>query len=199
MLTENNEILKIYKKEKALLEGHFILSSGMRSSAYLQSAIVLSIPEHLKKIAFALVKNIKKIIEIDKINLVVSPAMGGVVIGSKIGEVLNKKAIFLERANGNFTLRRGFQILNNDKVLLVEDVLTTGKSSIESIECIQSFGAEVICLASIIDRSGSDTKLEFDCPYTSLAKINAPIFSETDIPTKLKKIPAVKPGSRFLK
>ena len=197
MLTENNEILKIYKKEKALLEGHFILSSGKRSSVYLQSAIVLSIPAHLKKIALALVENIKKIIEIDKINLVVSPAMGGVVIGSKIGEVLNKKAIFLERVNTNFTLRRGFQILKNDKVLLVEDVLTTGKSSLESIECIKSFGAEVICLASIIDRS--NTNLEFDCPYTSLAKINAPIFSETNIPLTLKKIPAVKPGSRFLK
>ena len=197
MLTENNEILKIYKKERALLEGHFILSSGKRSSVYLQSAIVLSIPKHLKKITLALVKNIKKIIEIDKINLVVSPAMGGVVIGSKIGEILNKKAIFLERVNGNFTLRRGFQILKNDKALLVEDVLTTGKSSIESIECIKSFGAEVMCLASIIDRS--NTSLEFDCPYTSLAKINAPIFSETDIPLTLKKIPAVKPGSRFLK
>ena len=153
MLKENNEILKIYKKEKALLEGHFILSSGKRSSVYLQSAIVLSIPEHLKKISLALVENIKKIIEIDKINLVVSPAMGGVVIGSKIGEVLNKKAIFLERVNGSFTLRRGFQIFKNDKVLLVEDVLTTGKSSFESIECIKSFGAEVMCLASIIDRS----------------------------------------------
>ena len=197
MLKENNEILKIYKKEKALLEGHFILSSGKRSSVYLQSAIVLSIPAHLKKISLALVKNIKKIIEIDKINLVVSPAMGGVVIGSKIGEVLNKKAIFLERVNGSFTLRRGFQIFKNDKVLLVEDVLTTGKSSLESIECIKSFGAEVMCLASIIDRSNNN--LEFDCPYTSLAKINAPIFSETDIPLTLKKIPAVKPGSRFLK
>ena len=197
MLEENNEILKIYKKEKALLEGHFILSSGKRSSVYLQSAIVLSIPSHLKKISIALVKNIRNIIEIDKINLVVSPAMGGIVIGSKIGEVLNKKAIFLERVNGNFTLRRGFQIFKNDKVLLVEDVLTTGKSSLESIECIKSFGAEVICLASIIDRSNTD--LEFNCPYTSLAKINAPIFSEIEIPLALKKIPAVKPGSRFLK
>ena len=197
MLKENNEILKIYRKEKALLEGHFILSSGKRSSVYLQSAIVLSIPEHLKKISLALVENIKKIIEIDKINLVVSPAMGGVVIGSKIGEVLNKKAIFLERVNGSFTLRRGFQIFKNDKVLLVEDVLTTGKSSLESIDCIKSFGAEVMCLASIINRSNNN--LEFDCPYTSLAKINAPIFSETDIPLTLKKIKAVKPGSRFLK
>ena len=197
MLKENNEILKIYKKEKALLEGHFILSSGKRSSVYLQSAIVLSIPAHLKKISLALVKNIKKIIEIDKINLVVSPAMGGVVIGSKIGEVLNKKAIFLERVNGSFTLRRGFQIFKNDKVLLVEDVLTTGKSSLESIDCIKSFGAEVMCLASIIDRSNNN--LEFDCPYTSLAKIDAPIFSETDVPSTLKKITAVKPGSRFLK
>ena len=197
MLKKNNEILKIYKKEKALLEGHFILSSGKRSSVYLQSAIVLSIPEHLKKISLALVENIKKIIEIDKINLVVSPAMGGVVIGSKIGEVLNKKAIFLERVNGSFTLRRGFQIFKNDKVLLVEDVLTTGKSSLESIDCIKSFGAEVMCLASIIDRSNNNFK--FDCPYTSLAKINAPIFSETDIPLTLKKITAIKPGSRFLK
>ena len=197
MLTENNEILNIYKKENALLEGHFILSSGKHSSAYLQSAIVLSIPKHLKKIASELAKNIKKKIETDKIDLVVSPAMGGVVIGSKIGEVLNKKAIFLERVHGNFTLRRGFQISKNDKVLLVEDVLTTGKSSLESMQCIKSFGAEVICVASIIDRS--ENNLNINCPYTCLAKINAPIYSEKDIPLTLKNTPAVKPGSRFIK
>ena len=197
MLIENNEILNIYKKEKALLEGHFILSSGKRSSIYLQSAIVLSIPKHLKKIASELVKHIKKIIKIDKIGLVVSPAIGGLVIGSKIGEIIDKKAIFLERVNGKFTLRRGFQICKNDKVLLIEDVLTTGKSSFESIECIKFFGAEVICLASIIDRS--DNNLKFNCPYISLAKINAPIYSEKDIPLNLKNTPAVKPGSRFIK
>ena len=111
--------------------------------------------------------------------------------------MVHQKSIFLERVNGNFSLRRGFRIFKNDKVLLVEDVLTTGKSSLESIECIKSLGAEVMCLASIIDRS--DDNLEFHCPYTSLAKINAPIFSEKDIPFTLKKIPAVKPGSRFLK
>lgn len=197
MLIENNKILKIYKKEKALLEGHFILSSGKRSSVYLQSAIVLSIPEYLKKIASELVEKIKKIVEINKIDIVVSPAMGGVVIGSKIGEFLNKKTIFLERVNGDFTLRRGFQIFKNDKVLLIEDVLTTGLSSFESINCIQTYGAKVVCLASIIDRS--DKNLKFDCPYVSLAKINAPIFSETNIPDTLKKIPAIKPGSRSLK
>ena len=197
MLTENNEILKIYKEEAALQEGHFILSSGKRSSVYLQSALVLSIPKHLKKIALELAIKIEKLVDINRINLVVSPAMGGVVIGSKIGEVLNKKSIFLERVNGKFSLRRGFQISKNDKVLLVEDVLTTGKSSFESIDVIKSFGAEVVCLSSIIDRS--DNNLKFNCPYTSLVKIYAPIFSDKEIPLSLKNIPAIKPGSRFIK
>ena len=197
MLIENNEILEIYKKEAALQEGHFILSSGKHSSVYLQSAIVLSIPKYLNKIASAMVLNIKKMIEIDNVNLVVSPAMGGVIIGSKIGEILNKKSIFLERVNSKLTLRRGFKIFENDKILLIEDVLTTGKSSYESIECIEYFGAEVICLASIIDRSEKNLNLE--CPYTSLVKINAPIFTNDNIPLNLSEIPAVKPGSRFIK
>ena len=197
MLKENNEILKIYKDEGALQEGHFILSSGKHSSVYLQSAIVLSIPKYLNKIALEMVLNIKKMIEINKITLVVSPAMGGVIIGGKIGEILNKKSIFLERVNSKFTLRRGFKIFENDKILLIEDVLTTGKSSYESIECIKSFGAEVICLASIIDRSDESLKLE--CPYVSTAKISAPIFTSNNIPLNLRGIPAVKPGSRFIK
>ena len=196
MLKENNEILKIYKKEGALQEGHFILSSGKHSSVYLQSAIVLSIPEYLNKVGIEMVLSIKKVIDINKVSLVVSPAMGGLIIGSKIGEILNKKSIFLERVNSKFTLRRGFEIFETDKILLIEDVLTTGKSSYESIECIKSFGADVICLASIIDRSEENLNLE--CPYTSLVKINAPIFNNDNIPLNLREIPAVKPGSRFI-
>ena len=197
MLSENNEILKIYKKEKALLEGHFILSSGKRSSAYLQSAIVLSIPEHLKKIASALVKNIKKIIEIDKINLVVSPAMGGVVIGSKIGEELQKQSIFLERVDGNLTLRRGFDIKKGLKVIIVEDVITTGKSSKECIVALQKYKTEVLGVFSIVNRSMQDVNFDV-CTY-SLLNLESPLYQENQIPDSLKSIPISKPGSRFIK
>ena len=195
MYSEN--VIKIYESENALQRGHFKLSSGKHSSVYLQSAIVLSNPKNLNTIAGFMVKKIKEVLDLSSIDLVVSPAMGGVIIGNKIGELLNKKSIFLERINGKFTLRRGFKILKNDKILLIEDVLTTGKSSYESIKCIKSFGADVICLASIIDRSEENLKLE--CPYISLAKINAPIFTNDNIPLNLSRIPAVKPGSRFIK
>ena len=197
MLKENNEILKIYKKEKALLEGHFILSSGKRSSVYLQSAIVLSIPEHLKKISLALVENIKKIIEIDKINLVVSPAMGGVVIGSKIGEELQKQSIFLERVDGNLTLRRGFDIKKGLKVIIVEDVITTGKSSKECIVALQKYKTEVLGVFSIVNRSMQDVNFDV-CTY-SLLNLESPLYQENQIPDSLKSIPISKPGSRFIK
>tara|TARA_E500000178_G_C16950753_1_gene721148 strand:+ start:154 stop:741 length:588 start_codon:yes stop_codon:yes gene_type:complete len=194
---KNNEILEIYKSEKALLDGHFILSSGKHSSVYLQSAIVLSNPKYLNKIANDMVVNIKKIINIEKIDLVVSPAMGGIIIACKVGEIINKNSIFLERVNKKFTLRRGFEIKRNQNILLIEDVLTTGKSSFESTECINSFGGNVLCLSTIIDRSSSNIKFKF--PFTSLLKIDAPIFSDDNIPLELSKIPAVKPGSRFIK
>ncbi len=192
-----NEILKIYENEKALQKGHFILSSGKHSSVYLQSAIVLSNPENLKKIASKMVLEIKRIIKVDSIDIVVSPAMGGVIIGSKVGELLNKKSIFLERVNGQFTLRRGFEIKRNQKVLLIEDVLTTGKSSHESVSCVKAYGADVICLCSIINRSSK--KLEFNFPITSLLKVDAPFYDKNNIPLKLQSIPAIKPGSRFIK
>ena len=197
MTDSNIDVLKIYEQEKALLKGHFILSSGKHSSVYLQSAIVLSKPHYLNKIANHLVASIKKIIDVTDIDLVVSPAMGGVIIGNKIGEILDKKSIFLERVEGKFKLRRGFVINKNEKVLLVEDVITTGKSSIESVECVTNYGGKVCALSSIIDRSGKD--LKFDFPFVSIIKINAPIYDNHNIPADLKNIPVLKPGSRFLK
>ena len=126
------DILKIYKQTGALLKGHFVLSSGLHSEIYLQSAIVLSIPKYLKIVSSALATSIEKSVKREFIDLIVSPAMGGVIIGSKVGEQLNKKAIFLERVNKKFKLRRGFRIEKNSRVLVVEDVVTTGKSSTNS-------------------------------------------------------------------
>ena len=174
------DLLKIYESEKALQKGHFILSSGKHSSVYLQSAIVLSIPKYLKTIAIMMVQKIEKILSKKEIDLVVSPAMGGVIIGNKVGELLNKKSIFLERVEKKFTLRRGFTIKKNQKVLLIEDVITTGKSSIESVSCVNDYGGIVMGLASIIDRS--QKPINFDFPCISLCKIDAPIFSKEEIP-----------------
>ena len=193
----NKEILKIYEDEKALLKGHFILSSEKHSSVYLQSAIVLSIPKYLNIIAKNMISLIKKNISFREIELIVSPAMGGIVIGNKIGELLKKQSIFLERVKGNFTLRRGFEIKEKQKILLVEDVITTGKSSLECVNCVENYGGEVIGLSSIIDRSNID--LNFSFPYISCLKIDAPIYDKSNIPLKLKKIPPTKPGSRFIK
>ncbi len=193
----NTEVIKIYESENALQRGHFILSSGQHSSIYLQSAIVLSVPKHLNTIAQLMVSKIEEILDVTDIDLIVSPAMGGVIIGSKIGELLNKRSVFLERVEKTFTLRRGFEIKDNDRVLLIEDVITTGKSSVESALCVNSFGGEVLGLASIIDRSSK--VLDFNFSFTSIVKIDAPIFSKNSIPSDLKNIPAIKPGSRFIK
>ena len=147
---------------------------------YLQSAKVLSIPKYLKTIATSLAVRIKKRIKISLIDLIVAPAMGGIVIGSKIGEELNKKSIFLERVNSQFSLRRGFEINKNDRVLIVEDVITTGKSSIECINCVEELGGKVLAVASIVDRSINEIK--FEMKQISLIKIDAPIYSNKDSP-----------------
>ena len=191
------DILKIYKQTGALLKGHFVLSSGLHSEIYLQSAIVLSIPKYLKIVSSALATSIEKSVKREFIDLIVSPAMGGVIIGSKVGEQLNKKAIFLERVNKKFKLRRGFRIEKNSRVLVVEDVVTTGKSSLECIKKIESYGGKIAAVASIVDRS--EKKVELGTKFISLLKIHAPVFPNNNLPKKLKDIPVTKPGSRFLK
>ena len=192
-----NTILDIYKKTNALQEGHFVLSSGLHSSIYLQSAIVLSFPKYLKIISKNLADLIQSKLNINIIDVVVSPAMGGVIIGSKIGEELEKQSIFLERVNGKLSLRRGFNIKKKSKVIIIEDVITTGKSSKECIAALQDYQAEVLGVFSIVNRSMKNTNFNI-CSY-SLLNLDAPLYQENQIPDLLRKIPISKPGSRFIK
>ena len=196
-MESQDKILELYMSTGALLNGHFILSSGKHSSVYLQSAKVLCIPKYLKFIGQELSNNIKKKIEIRNLDLIVSPAMGGIIIGSKVGEYLNIKSIFLERVEGKLELRRGFEIQGNSNVLVVEDVVTSGKSSIECINCIEKNGGKVVGLASIVNRSIKP--LQFDFPFISLLKIDAPIYDKQNVPKEIAQLPVSKPGSRGLK
>ena len=184
--------LKILKKTNALLEGHFILSSGLRSSKYVQCAQLLSKPDNL--LCNSLAKKIKK--NFKKIDLILSPAMGGIVIGYEIGRILKKETIFSERVNGKFTLRRDFNIPKNSKVLLIEDVITTGKSIIECSKLVLKSKAKIIGYACIIDRSNGLSQIKNK--IISQIKINIPSYDKKNIPSSLKKIKAVKPGSRGL-
>jgi len=180
-----------------LQEGHFILSSGLHSSVYLQSAIVLSYPEYLKLIAQELVNLIKTKISEYEIDLVVSPAMGGIIIGSKVGEILGKRSIFLERVNSELCFRRGFNIKKKSRVVVIEDVITTGKSSEECITAIKKYEAEVIGVFSIVNRSIHD--IDNKVFKHSLLTLKAPLYEPNKVPKSLSKIPIKKPGSRFLK
>ena len=189
------ESLKILKETNALLDGHFILSSGLHSSQYIQCAQLLSKPFMAEKICLSLAEKIKK--ETINVNLIVAPAMGGIVIGYEIGRLLNKETIFAERTNNKFTFRRGFEINKNSKVLIVEDVITTGKSSLECSKLVEEQGGEVIAYACIIDRSNG--KSEIKKKIISQLEINIPVYKENDLPKNLSSIPAIKPGSRNLK
>jgi orotate phosphoribosyltransferase len=186
--------LKILKKTNALLEGHFILSSGLRSSKYVQCAQLLSKPDKAHLLCNSLAKKIKK--NFKKIDLILSPAMGGIVIGYEIGRILKKETIFSERVNGKFTLRRDFNIPKNSKVLLIEDVITTGKSIIECSKLVLKSKAKIIGYACIIDRSNGLSQIKNK--IISQIKINIPSYDKKNIPSSLKKIKAVKPGSRGL-
>lgn len=188
--------LNILRKTNALLEGHFVLSSGLHSSKYIQCAKLLSYPHKAEKICKSLAIKIKK--NFKKIDLILAPAMGGIVIGYEIGKLLKKETIFCERVNGKFTLRRGFNIKKNSKVLIIEDVITTGKSSLECVKLIKKSKAKLAGFASIIDRS-TKNELRIKQKIISHLKINVPTYRPNQLPDELKSIPISKPGSRFIK
>ena len=186
--------LAVLKKTNALLEGHFVLSSGLHSNKYIQCAKLLSFPNTSKKICHSLGKKIKR--KIKKIDLILSPAMGGIIIGYEIGRILNKETIFCERVNKKFVLRRGFKIKKNSKVLIVEDVITTGKSSLECVNLIKKAKAKLVGFACIIDRSNKKNLKIKNKPLISQLKIEADTFHQKKLPLSLKKIPVTSPGSR---
>jgi len=188
--------LNILKKTDALLEGHFILSSGLHSSKYIQCAKLLSFPFKAEKICKSLANKIKK--NFKKIDLILAPAMGGIVIGYEIGRLLKKETIFCERVNGKFILRRGFKIKANSRVLIIEDVITTGKSSMECVKLIEKAKAKSIGFATIIDRSSKKT-LKIKKKIISHLKIKIPTYKFNQLPKDLKFIPITKPGSRYIK
>ena len=188
------ESLKILKETNALLEGHFVLSSGLHSDKYVQCAQLLSKPSKAKEICLSLAEKINE--NFKSFDLIVSPAMGGVVIGYEIGRILGKETIFAERVNGKFELRRGFKIQKNQKILIVEDVITTGKSSLECADMINKHHGNVIGYACIIDRSNDKSLIKKD--FVSQIKIEIPTYNKNDLPDHLKKLNTTKPGSRNL-
>jgi orotate phosphoribosyltransferase len=191
-MTED-EVLAEFRAADALLEGHFILSSGLRSPRYLQCARLLMDPARAERIARALAARLPEETRND-IDIVISPAMGGVIIGHEMGRALGRPAVFVERPEGQFELRRGFRIDPGARVLMVEDVVTTGLSSREAIKAIEEAGGKVIAAASIVDRSGGSANL--GVPYTSLIRIDVPTYDADALPPELAAIPAIKPGSR---
>jgi len=188
------ESLKILKETNALLEGHFVLSSGLHSDKYVQCAQLLSKPNKAKEICASLAEKIKE--NFKSIDLIVSPAMGGVVIGYEIGRILQKETIFAERVKGKFELRRGFEIKKNQKILIVEDVITTGKSSLECADMVSKLQGNVIGYACIIDRSNDKSLINKS--FVSQIKIDIPTYDKNKLPDHLKKISPTKPGSRNL-
>ncbi len=190
---QDEEVLAEFRASKALLEGHFLLSSGRHSAHYLQCARVLMDPARAARLAIALAQRIPRELRKDIVK-VVSPAMGGVIIGHEMGRALEVEAIFVERPTGTFELRRGFTIEPGEKVLMVEDVVTTGLSSREAMDCIREAGGEVIAAAALVDRSAGSVDL--GVPFFPLIAINFPTYAPDELPPELAATPAIKPGSR---
>jgi len=187
------EVLAEFQAAGALLEGHFILSSGLRSSRYLQCARVLMNPKRASRLADALAASIPSGIR-ESIEVVVSPAMGGVIIGHEMGRSLNVDALFVERPDGVFQLRRGFDLQRGTKVLMVEDVVTTGLSSREAMNAVREAGGDIVAEAALVDRSNGTADL--GVPFFPLIRLSVPSYQADALPPELAAIPPVKPGSR---
>ena len=192
---KKEEIIEEFKRCGALLEGHFILSSGLHSNKYLQCALALSDPIRAKKLSSALGKKIRESFD-QKIELVVSPAMGGLIIGHEVASYLNVPFVFLEREGGDFRLRRGFSIPPKTLCLMVEDVVTTGLSSREAIKVVKDFQASIVGEACLIDRSSGNANI--GVKLISLINFDIPTYKSDNLPKDLEAIPAIKPGSRNL-
>ncbi len=189
----DDEVLAEFRASEALLEGHFLLSSGRHSAHYLQCARVLMNPDRAGRLAVALAAALPRELR-QQVDKVVSPAMGGIIIGHEMGRALGKDALFLERPEGTFEFRRGFALDPGDKVLLVEDVVTTGLSSREAIKAVKAAGGKVLALASLVDRSAGQA--DVGVPFHPLVTLAFPTYAESELPESLAAIPAVKPGSR---
>ena len=194
------KILQNFFEVKAILKGHFILSSGLHSDTYIQCARVLMNPKTAEDLCLQLAKKIEDRLGKNFADIVVAPAMGGVIVGYEMARQLGLAAIFCERVNGQFELRRGFELEKDARVLVVEDVITTGKSSLETFELVKKFGAKIIAEACLVDRS-NDKNLEekMGVPIVSLLEIEVKTFQENSVPKELKEIVPTKPGSRFIK
>ncbi len=195
MLSLKNS-LAVLRKTEALKEGHFILSSGLHSSKYIQCAKLLSFPKHAEKICKSLASKIKR--NFKNIDIILAPAVGGIVIGYEMGRLLKKESIFCERVKGKFRLRRGFNIRPRSKILIVEDVITTGKSSLECVNLIKKSKATLVGFACLIDRSNKK-QLKIKKKIISQVKLEIPTYNKNNIPSYLKTIPITSPGSRRIK
>jgi len=189
----SDEVLDIYKKTGALLTGHFLLSSGLHSEQYLQSALVLQQPDIATRLCAALAAHFKN----DRIEVVIAPALGGVFVSHETARALGVRALFAERVAGELTLRRGFTIKPGERVLVVEDVITTGKSTKETVEVVKKAGGVVVAAGSLIDRSGG--KADIGVPYKSLVTLNVPTYTPESCPLCKAGSTPIKPGSRGLK
>ncbi|MGA2191977.1 MAG: orotate phosphoribosyltransferase [Nitrospirota bacterium] len=189
-MENESEILNVFRQRAALLEGHFLLSSGLHSPKYLQCALVLQHPDLATELCFKLAGTFRA----EKFDFVIAPALGGIIVAQEVAKALGVRALFAERSEGRLTLRRGFTIAPGERALVVEDVITTGGSTRETIRVVTEAGGVVVAAGSLIDRSGG--AVELGVPYKSLVTLTIPVYQPSDCPMCKEGTPVVKPGSR---